>query len=78
MTSVAEHPSLRIARAFDEALTRAARAPFPADDRERGAFACLFCIADAAGLSSDPRVIAIFNAVRLSPVRRSSDPRGAA
>lgn len=58
MADAVPHPLLRVARAFDTALTNAAREA-PSSDFGVGALAAIVAIADAAGMSGDPRVAAI-------------------
>lgn len=68
MTPVAIHPSLRVARAFDIALDRASTQT-PSSDFGCGALYALVVIADAAGMSADPRVAAILQRIAESPMR---------
>lgn len=74
---VVEHPTLVLARTFDEALTRAARGGAPLNDFERGALTAIYVLADVSGMSNDPRAIAIWDIIH-SPMREAPNPRGAA
>ena len=60
------HPSLRVARAFDDALTKASREP-ASSVFGCGALSAIYVIAEAAGLSNDPRVAALYQRIAESP-----------
>lgn len=70
MPAPALHPSLRIARAFDEALDQALACRSSHNDYDRGALMMLFVMTEMAGVS-DERTRRLADLLGIAPARET-------